>query len=507
MIGYEVEKSILEHNLYGVDINEDAVEIAKLSLWLRTAHKGRELINLGAKIKSGNSLISDRSIAENAFVWEDEFPEVFAQGGFDVVIGNPPWGAKIPDSHTKYLMDKYPYVTSKSKDTYLFFSFLSLNLLSKGGLLGFIIPNTWMLINTAKEVREQFLKYEILTIIDYGDGVFDNVTAESSTIIMKNELAINSTVYIEKYKNNVRILTDNVDSINWTNDVYRRIILEKNNEINILLLRIKQSNNKFSDLAEIIWGIKPYQVGHGTPPQTEEMMKNRIYHSSEKIDDSYKPLLVGSNVNKYSLSYGNDLYVKYGNNLMYPSNENKMIHPKLIMRQTSDKVNLKFLNVLMNSKLLNFFYTMDNPQEGKTFAEIKPSVIKDLPIKNILENEQQSFIERADLMLDFNKRLQVSKQNFLKELCLEKIPQKLQNFEALAFDEFVKEYTKAKKLKFADKLEERNFKNDWSALFENDKKAVLELKVQIAKTDKEIDAMVYALYGLSEDEIGIVEGK
>jgi len=201
MIGYEIEKSILEHNLYGVDINEDAVEIAKLSLWLRTAHKGRELINLGAKIKCGNSLIADKSVAENAFVWEEEFPEVFEQGGFDVVIGNPPWGAKIPDSHTKYLMDKYQYVTSKSKDTYLFFSFLSLNLLSKDGLLGFIIPNTWMLINTAKEIREQFLKHEILIIIDYGDGVFDNVTAESSTIIMKNKLSINSTVYVEKYKN------------------------------------------------------------------------------------------------------------------------------------------------------------------------------------------------------------------------------------------------------------------------------------------------------------------
>lgn len=83
-------------------------------------------------------------------------------------------------------------------------------------------------------------------------------------------------------------------------------------------------------------------------------------------------------------------------------------------------------------------------------------------------------------------------------LHLEKIPQKLQKFDELEFDEFVKEYSKAKKLKFTDKLEERNFKNDWSALFENDKKAVSELKA-------EIDAMVYVLYGLSEDEIGIVE--
>ena len=88
---YEIEKSILENNLYGVDINEDAVEIAKLSLWLRTASKGRELTKLADKIKCGNSLIDDIHVASNAFVWEDEFPEVFEHGGFDVVIGNPPY--------------------------------------------------------------------------------------------------------------------------------------------------------------------------------------------------------------------------------------------------------------------------------------------------------------------------------------------------------------------------------------------------------------------------------
>jgi len=69
----------------------------------------------------------------------------------------------------------------------------------------------------------------------------------------------------------------------------------------------------------------------------------------------------------------------------------------------------------------------------------------------------------------------------------------------------VKEYKKAKKLKFADKLEERNFKNDWKALFENDSKIALNLKSQINTTDKEIDKMVYELYGLSDDEIKIIE--
>ena len=173
---------------------------------------------------------------------------------------------------------------------------------------------------------------------------------------------------------------------------------------------------------------------------------------------------------------------------------------------SSDKVNLKFLNLLMNSKLLNFFYIMDNPQEGKTFAEIKPSVIKDLPIKNISENEQTPFIQKADLMLELNKKLQITKQNFYNELKLEKLTTKLQKFEELEFDDFIKEYTKAKKISFANGLEKREFKNYWEPLFENDKREVLALQNQINIKDKEIDEMVYKLYDLSFDEINIIEG-
>lgn len=82
---------ILENNIFGVDINEESVEIARLSLWLRTVKVGRKLNDLSGHIKCGNSLISDPSVAgELAFDWEKAFPKVFEKGGFDVVIGNPP---------------------------------------------------------------------------------------------------------------------------------------------------------------------------------------------------------------------------------------------------------------------------------------------------------------------------------------------------------------------------------------------------------------------------------
>ena len=89
----DITSDILEKNIYGVDLNEESVEIAKLSLWLRTAQKGRKLNTLSNNIKCGNSLIDDPEVAgEKAFNWQNEFPEIFANGGFDVIIGNPPYG-------------------------------------------------------------------------------------------------------------------------------------------------------------------------------------------------------------------------------------------------------------------------------------------------------------------------------------------------------------------------------------------------------------------------------
>lgn len=88
LIFSDITTDILEKNIYGVDLNEESVEIAKLSLWLRTAQKGRKLNKLNKNIKCGNSLIDVPEVAgEKAFNWQNEFPEIFANGGFDVIIG------------------------------------------------------------------------------------------------------------------------------------------------------------------------------------------------------------------------------------------------------------------------------------------------------------------------------------------------------------------------------------------------------------------------------------
>ncbi len=107
---FNVEKAVLENNLYGVDINEESVEITKLSLWLRTANRERKLSNLNSNIRCGNSLIDDPEIAgDKAFNWEKEFPEIMENGGFDVVIGNPPYvpSRSISESYKHFYYQNY----------------------------------------------------------------------------------------------------------------------------------------------------------------------------------------------------------------------------------------------------------------------------------------------------------------------------------------------------------------------------------------------------------------
>lgn len=169
----------------------------------------------------------------------------------------------------------------------------------------------------------------------------------------------------------------------------------------------------------------------------------------------------------------------------------------------------KYLYILsvLNSTLFSFIQINFNTSlQRDDFPAFSLNDFKNFNIPKINIDNQEPFIQKADLMLELNKKLQELKQNFINELNLEKVPTKLQKFEELDFDDFVKEYAKAKKLKFADKLEERNFKNEWQRLFENDKKEVLEIQNQINITDKEIDQMVYKLYDLTPDEIKIVEG-
>lgn len=122
----ETYKNILTNNIYGVDLNAESVEITKLSLWLKSAQKGKKLNNLDNNIKCGNSLIDDPFVAgEKAFDWNVEFREIMKSGGFDVVVGNPPYfniqtfGVNSPDA--QYIQRTYSDIRMDKSDILFYF--------------------------------------------------------------------------------------------------------------------------------------------------------------------------------------------------------------------------------------------------------------------------------------------------------------------------------------------------------------------------------------------------
>ena len=168
------DNDILENNLYGVDINEESIEIAKLALWLRTAQPFRKLSSLNKNIKCGNSLISDPTIAgEKAFNWEQEFPEVFEKGGFDIIIGNPPYVQLQSMGGMSDIYAQCGYqVYNKSADLYCLFVERGYSLLKEGGLQSYIMPNKWMLVAYGKELRHFLASTNLQQIINFGDVQF-----------------------------------------------------------------------------------------------------------------------------------------------------------------------------------------------------------------------------------------------------------------------------------------------------------------------------------------------
>ena len=207
-------KRILLNNIYGVDIDSQAVEVTKLSLLLKvlegesdqslhqtfTMFHERALPDLQHNIKCGNSLIDpDFYVGQqiallddearrriNAFEWNIEFSEVLSLGGFDAVIGNPPYGAVLTEEEAAYISQHYK-VQSYQLDTYLVFVEKALSIVKKNAPVGMIIPNTWLLNLTQENFRKYiFNAARIANIVHYQYYVFVEATVDTEIFILNN---------------------------------------------------------------------------------------------------------------------------------------------------------------------------------------------------------------------------------------------------------------------------------------------------------------------------------
>jgi len=183
---FDLDRQILQHNLYGVDLNAEAVQICQLSLWIKTAARGKRLTSLDHTIRQGNSIVSDLAVDPKAFDWGGAFPEVFAQGGFDVVVGNPPYVRQELLTPFKPWLEAHYEAFHGMADLYVYFYELGLRALKPGGLLSFIVTNKWMKAGYGEPLRRLFSeKAWVKSVVDFGHAkqIFEEADVFPSIIV------------------------------------------------------------------------------------------------------------------------------------------------------------------------------------------------------------------------------------------------------------------------------------------------------------------------------------
>ena len=571
MVLSDLDMSILENNLFGVDLNEESVEIAKLSLWLRTARPNRKLNDLNDNIKCGNSLIDDYEVAgEKAFNWQNEFPQVFAKGGFDVVIGNPPYVRAELFSHlTSYFQTTYQ-TFQPGADIFTYFYEHGFSILNPSGLFGFISNafdktaaaiqlRDWLKINTSfvkyidfteakifegtttypiillaknkKEYGNQFLYYKIIKGNEQGiefhsPAIIEQDSLDTDNWSFKNKQSFNiitklrrHPLIIKKYGktyygiktalNEAFIISkDNKTDTEFIKPVYEGRELNKWSNVapvqSVIVIKSKWTRAHFGNLAEVealekIKGILPDIIKHLLPFEQKakarydkgdywwELRNCAYYHLFEQPKVIFPNL---QNTNKFSLD-------EKGIYINAPAVMLSLSHLKNPVAEG------KFLLCLLNSKIIWYFLKSICVMRSGGYIEVKPQYFEQIPIPDIPEKDQAPLMNKADLMINLNNAKHETTLKFQRTIQrkfeIEELPGKLQNWHEITYAEFIKELGKKKvRLSLSEEAE-------WEEYFNQEKQKALELKAQIDATDKEIDRMVYELYGLTEEEIRIVE--
>lgn len=582
----DMENSILENNLFGVDLNEESVDIAKLSLWLRTAQPNRKLNDLNGNIKCGNSLIDDVGVAgEKAFKWRNEFPKVFEKGGFDVIIGNPPYvrvqGLKeYYFEQTIYYEEKYQSAVG-NYDIYAIFMEKCCELINTKGIVSFILPHKFLVTDFGVGIRDFLKKHTAVeSIIHFGSELVFNDASTYTCIInltkFKKEKILFKKISPSELNNTFDwdyMLYRNLSNANWDlqsekifevikklktqpytiEHVFDKVfvglqtsldevyVFEGKKEGNIIYGYNKKYDYHFEIEDEMV---KPFVKGNEIAKYKTPDIKNFVVFpyqlegdSSLPFDESYireklpktysflkhfETQIKGREKGKMNIDKHWYLYIypksltkfqnakimtqeiSLGCNMTYDE-KGEFYHPSTIysfIKNEKFAVDEKFYLGILNSKVMWFFLKNTGTELGGGYFRFKTNYLKPFPLPEISSNCEM-IVDNVNLMLSLNKELHIQSQKFQRTIQrkfeLDDLPKKLQDWYLLSYSEFIKELTKKKvKLSLSEEAE-------WEDYFNSESKKALELKANIDTTDKAIDMMVYELYGLSREEIKIVE--
>jgi len=560
---FDLDREILQNNLYGVDINSESIEITKLSLWLKTAKSGKKLTTIEQQFLVGNSLGLVEPAPNSDFCWKTQFAKIMDAGGFDVVLGNPPYVRMELLKDIKPWLSQHYQVVSDRADLYAYFFELGLKLLKPEGMLGFISSATFFKTSSGQSLRE-FLQQSacLKKVVDFGDlQVFEGVTTYPAILIFQNVPPVSDSVIKSlvlkdelpaKLSDAFAALHGEMQHSQLTAECWQL----EDARLNRLRLKLTQG---FPTLKEVygspLYGIK---TGLNEAFVIDRATKDKLIKQDPNSADVLKPFLEGKDLKKWH-AQPRDLWIIYipKNRIEienYPAirdwllpfkkylekratkqewfelqqaqeaykpyfEKTKIIYTRFMATSTFwlDTKNYYFNNALnviadityyelgiLNSLVHWYLLTANASTMSGGFYQIHGHVLEKLPIPPATDEQKARIGELAKSCQQISEQRYVLEQELQRRFAdfgIKKLNQKLERWWLLDFQAFQTELKKSYKVEIA--LKQRD---DWENHFNDACEKHAKFNQEIARLENELNAAVYELFGLSGEEVGLVGG-
>jgi hypothetical protein len=532
-------KKILLNNIFGVDIDTQAVEVTKLSLLLKVLEgekdlslfaRERALPDLGQNIKCGNSLIGpdfyhnqqglmfdddEQKYKINAFDWQAEFKEIFSRknGGFDAVIGNPPWGATFWSSELDYLRIHYSEVISRMIDSYIYFIAKAIKLANSNSFISFIVPSTVLNQVDAKPVRELLLSKRLSCLISLGQGIFGSKVLNTSTIFScgcyskKDEFVLSDLSTIPLQNRQFVLFNKKItDYKRWEtivkSDPHLTLFVGEIATLSILE-RLRQEHPPLENI--LLGGI---QRGISPDIVAAHVLTSEDTHKIKIEKELLRRSISGSQIKRYK-DWSSD------QNIIYTTKDtpiDKYPGAKKYLLQFRDSNTCPEV-----AEKKHPFWALHRPRNATIFNSPKfIGITTSKAIELIYDENQSLFVTDAMYVFSidskFNPYVVLAVLQSKIFLCLYRIanqgesrviPQvKASKLETIPFP---KSFNEAKSSDRLDVLVREMYTLHKKLALAKTPNEKTVLQRQIDGTDNQIDRLVYELYGLTEEEIKLVE--
>ncbi|WP_243525704.1 Eco57I restriction-modification methylase domain-containing protein [Bacillus pseudomycoides] len=418
----------------------------------------KEFAEIEKKLKQAIKDLEDsrqNPLFRKGLEWRMEFPEVLDEEGnfigFDVVIANPPYiyssEGVFSDSEKRYFEKEYPLCKYQA-NTFGLFLELSFKIARKNGYVSMIIPNSFLTVKQYQTMRKYLLEHTgDLFLLNSKDKIFEDASIDNCIVNLRKSKP--STITLAEMENKeISIVSEISPDELLSSDVINITQFKGNNnwkEITAVISKI-DSNSKSLDptYCNVKVGIKAYQRGKGKPKQIADKeefktwMNTKPFESSYQVDDDYYKYFGGQQVGRYKLEL-EEHYIRYGEHLAEPRTLDLFNQPRLLIREIAApypytinatytnktainnqsskavidlNVDGSFLLGIINSRLISFWAVIKYDMlQRKTFPRYTTKQMRDLPIPNVSNEEQQNISRMVGQLLELNQIQELTQEH------------------------------------------------------------------------------------------------